>query len=118
MLLRFAKKAGLQITPKVKKRMVFPPQERLKGEINIAEIKQTQNTLSAYQVKAGQDCQTTGKVLDKMGVSYNFLLRIQNMKEYVKYLGEDKVVKMPLIHLGQGSIPARNFYGNTVKKGI
>jgi len=107
-VIEFAKKAGLQITPKSKSAW-FPPQERLKGEIQYCGNKTDSKYPICIPSKGRADCQTTGKVLDKMGVSYKFFVEDIEYEEYVKYLGEDKVVKMPFNNLGQGSVPARNF---------
>lgn len=59
--------------------------------------------------KGRADCQTTGKLLDRMGVKYKFFVEETEGDLYKQHLGEDKVIVMPFHDLGQGSIPARNF---------
>jgi hypothetical protein len=59
--------------------------------------------------KGRWDCQTTGRALDRLGVSHRFFVEETEYKRYCRHLGKDKVVKLPFHDLGQGSIPARNF---------
>jgi len=59
--------------------------------------------------KGRAEVQTTGKVLDSMGVSYKFFVEEKEGDEYKKYIGDRRVIVMPFSDLGQGSIPARNF---------
>lgn len=58
--------------------------------------------------KGRAEVQTTGKVLDQLGVSYRFFVEETEYDAYCNALGEEKVVKLPFHDLGQGSIPARN----------
>lgn len=62
------------------------------------------------------DCQTTGKALDRMGVSYRFFVEETEFEKYCEYIGEEKVVSMPFHDLGKGSIPARNFIWEWAKE--
>jgi len=66
--------------------------------------------------KGRWDCQLTGKVLDKMGVSYKFFVEETESDLYREYIGEDKVIELPFNNLGKGSIPARNFIWEWAKE--
>lgn len=66
--------------------------------------------------KGRADCQTTGKLLDRMGVDYKFFVESEEYETYCEHLGENKVISMPFNNLGQGSIPARNFIWDWAKE--
>jgi len=113
---KFAKNLGISVTPRTNS-IWFPRQRRLKGE----EYKYIgKPTDSHYPVcipsKGRADCQMTGKVLDRMGVSYQFFVEETEADAYCEQLGEDKVVSMPFHDLGQGSIPARNYIWEWAKE--
>lgn len=59
--------------------------------------------------KGRYDNQTTGRLLEAMGVPHLFFVEQAEYELYRKHLGEARVVAMPFDNLGQGSIPARNF---------
>jgi len=105
----FAQKLGLPVTIRSNSAW-WPHQKRLKAREYEYVGKPTD---SRYPIcipsKGRADCQTTGKLLDAMGVSYKFFVERPEAKEYREFLGRDKVVSMPFSNLGQGSIPARNF---------
>jgi hypothetical protein len=95
----------------------YPPQERLAG---CQFFYDGEKTDSKYPIcipsKGRADVQTTGKVLDSMGVSYRFFVEEKEAEEYKKRLGSQRVVVMPFSDLGQGSIPARNFIWEWAKE--
>lgn len=66
--------------------------------------------------KGRADNQRTGKILDRIGVSYKFFVENTEYEEYVEHLGKDKVVKLPFNNLGKGSVPARNYIWKWCKK--
>lgn len=105
----FAKKLGVNLTVKSDSTW-WPPQNRLQN----SEFEYVgEPTNSRYPIcipsKGRYDCQTTGKLLDKIGVSYKFFVEKTEYKDYCKFLGKEKVVRMPFHDLGKGSIPARNY---------
>jgi hypothetical protein len=95
----------------------YPSQERLAG---CQFFYDGEKTDSKYPIcipsKGRADVQTTGKVLDSMGVSYRFFVEEKEAEEYKKHLGSQRVVVMPFSDLGQGSIPARNFIWEWAKE--
>jgi hypothetical protein len=105
----FAEKLGVKLTPQTDT-IWYPPQERLAGCEFYYEGEPTNNRYPVCIPSKGRaDCQTTGKVLDGLGVSYRFFVEETEYDEYVRHLGAGKVVKMPFHDLGQGGVPARNF---------
>lgn len=66
--------------------------------------------------KGRHACQTTGTVLDEMGVPYHFFVEETEEDLYKAALGEDKVIVMPFHDLGHGSVPARNFIWEWAKE--
>lgn len=94
-----------------------PKQERLVG---CKYFYDGEKTDSKYPIcipsKGRAEVQTTGKVLDSMGVSYRFFVEEKEAEEYKKHLGSQRVVVMPFSDLGQGSIPARNFIWEWAKE--
>jgi len=112
----FARKLDLPLSSKSNSAW-WPNQKKLKG----CEFEYTgKPTDSRYPIcipsKGRFDCQTTGKILDGLGVSYKFFVEETEYRKYVRYLGSDKVVGMPFHDLGQGSIPARNFIWEWAKE--
>jgi hypothetical protein len=95
----------------------YPSQERLTG---CQFFYDGEKTDSKYPIcipsKGRADVQTTGKVLDSMGVSYRFFVEEKEAEEYRKHLGSQRVIVMPFSDLGQGSIPARNFIWGWAKE--
>ncbi len=67
--------------------------------------------------KGRAGCQTTGKLLDRMGVKYQFFVESDEYDTYCRHLGADKITSMPFNNLGKGSIPARNFIWEWAKDG-
>jgi len=53
--------------------------------------------------------QTTGRLLDRLGVAHKFFVEETEYDTYCEHLGPDRVVELPFHDLGRGSIPARNF---------
>jgi hypothetical protein len=87
----------------------FPHQERLRGEFCYDGPKTDSRYPICIPSKGRAEYQTTGRVLDRMGVSYRFFVEETEYDAYCRRLGEQKVVRLPFHDLGQGSIPARNF---------
>lgn len=112
----FSKKLGLNITSKSNSSW-WPHQERLKSaEYEYVGVPTDSKYPICILSKGRANSQTTGKVLDKIGVSYKFFVEETEQDEYCKHLGEDKVVIMPFHDLGKGSIPARNFIWEWAKE--
>ena len=108
-VMEFAEKIGISVTPKTRSAW-FPPQDRLEGGKYFYDGPSIDSRYPVCIMSKGRaDCQTTGINLDKLGVSYHFFVEETEAEEYIKYLGENKVIVMPFHDLGQGSIPARNF---------
>lgn len=113
--IEFADKLGIKISNDANSTW-YPQQERLvAGEY----FYQGEKSNSKYPVcipsKGRFDCQTTGKALDQLGVNYNFFVEETEYEDYCKYLGSQRVVKMPFHDLGLGSVPARNFIWDWAK---
>ena len=114
-LYAFARQAGLPITARTDS-VWFPYQKPLSGEFYYDGPKTDSRYPICIPSKGRADCQTTGTLLDRMGVSYRFFVEETEYEEYCSYLGESKVVKLPFHDLGQGSIPARNFIWEWAKE--
>lgn len=113
---QFAKVLGIRLGEK-QNSMWYPNQERLNGgEYKYVGEKSNSRYPVCIPSKGRADCQTTGKVLDGLGVSYRFFVEETEYDEYVRHLGSDKVIKMPFHDLGQGSVPARNFIWEWAKE--
>ena len=104
----FAKLTGTKLTTKSDS-CWYPVQERLSGNFEYDGPKVDSRYPICLPSKGRADHQTTGTILDQMGVSYKFFVEQQEYDIYCERLGEDKVVSMPFSNLGQGSIPARNY---------
>lgn len=88
----------------------YPPQKKMKpGSFKYDGPKTDSKYPVCIPSKGRWDCQLTGRVLDRMGVSYRFFVEETEGERYSEALGDDKVVVMPFHDLGRGSIPARNF---------
>lgn len=112
----FAKRLELPITTKSNSAW-WPHQKRLKSREYEYVGKQTDSRYPICIPSKGRfDCQTTGHLLDGLGVSYKFFVEKKERREYIDALGRDKVVVMPFSDLGQGSIPARNFIWEWAEK--
>jgi len=112
----FARKLKLPLTTKSNSAW-WPDQKRLKN----AEFEYLgKPTDSRYPIcipsKGRADCQTTGKLLDGIGVSYKFFVEETEGDEYCDHVGEDNVVVMPFHDLKKGSIPARNYIWEWAKE--
>lgn len=112
----FAEKTNLQVNIKSDSAW-FPQQERLRsGQYYYTGPKTDSKYPVCIPSKGRADSQTTGKVLDRMGVSYRFFVEETEYNDYCQYLSKAKVIKMPFHDLGQGSIPARNFIWEWAKE--
>ena len=94
----------------------FPNQKRLNGSFFWSGEKTDSKYPICIPSKGRYDVQTTGKVLDGMGVSYHFFVEETEGDKYIERFGKDKVIVMPFHDLGQGSIPARNFIWDWAKQ--
>ncbi len=72
----FAKKTGLPVTTQSDTAW-FPHQEHLKGEFYYDGPPTNSKYPICIPSKGRWDCQTTGKILDRLGVKYHFLSKIQ-----------------------------------------
>ncbi len=104
----FAKRADLPVSIKSDSAW-FPHQKHLSGQYCYDGTPTNSRYPVCIPSKGRADCQSTGKLLDRMGVSYRFFVEETEYDEYIKHLGKTKVVSMPFSNLGQGSVPARNF---------
>jgi len=111
----FAKLTGVPVTVKSDSAW-FPYKQPLNGEYYYDGPKSNSRYPVCIPSKGRADCQKTGKALDRMGVSYKFFVEEKEGDEYIKHLGESKVVVMPFSDLGQGSIPARNYIWEWAKE--
>ena len=114
-VLEFAEKIGARVTNRTNS-LFYPQQEQLKGEFEYNGKKTDSRYPICIPSKGRYDVQTTGKVLDSLGVSYKFFVEETEEDLYKEHVGEDKVVSMPFNNLGQGSIPARNFIWEWAKE--
>lgn len=104
----FAKKVGLNLTSKSNS-VWWPKQDRLKPRSFFYTGPKTNSRYPVCIPSKGRfDCQTTGKILDRLGVSYNFFVEETEYDQYCENIGEDKVIRLPFHDLGKGSTPARN----------
>lgn len=105
----FARKLGIKISPQTDT-IWHPDQKRLAGCEFYYDGEPSDSRYPICILSKGRaSCQTTGKVLDKMGTSYRFFVEETESDEYMKAVGEDRVVVMPFHDLGMGGVPARNF---------
>ena len=111
----FSEKTGIPVTTRSDSAW-FPHQKPLTGEFYYDGVKTDSKYPICIPSKGRAACQKTGKVLDKMGVSYKFFVEETEYDEYCKHIGESKVIRMPFHDLGQGSIPARNFIWEWAKE--
>jgi len=112
----FADRLGLHISTTTDSAW-YPEQKRLKN----SEFEYIGPAIdSKYPIcipsKGRAEIQTTGKLLDQLGVSYKFFVESTEKDIYIKNLGKNNVVVMPFHDLGQGSIPARNFIWDWAEK--
>jgi hypothetical protein len=104
----FAKTTGIPVSTRSDSAW-FPHQPKLSGQY-IWDGPKTDSTYPICIPSKGRWAnQLTGKLLDKMGVSYRFFVEQTEGQQYIEALGAEKVVVMPFNDLGQGSVPARNF---------
>lgn len=112
----FAALVGQKLTPKTRSIWHPAPEREPRG----VKYYDGPKTATRYPVcipsKGRWDCQTTGHVLDRMGVDYRFFVEETEADKYREALGEARVVSMPFHDLGQGSIPARNFIWTWAKE--
>lgn len=112
----FQKTIGQKLTEKTDS-IWHPKQTRMAGEFAYGGAKNVQPRYPICIMSKGRwDNQTTGKKLDEMGLDYKFFVEELEAENYIKELGENKVIVMPFNNLGQGSIPARNFIWDWAEK--
>lgn len=105
----FSALIGMSVSDKSKSAW-YPPQEKLKpGEFYYDGPKIDSKYPVCIPSKGRADCQVTGKILTRMGISHKFFVEENEYDNYCQHIGEANVVRMPFHDLGQGSIPARNF---------
>ena len=112
----FARKLELPLSSKSDSAW-WPEQKRLKSSQFEYVGEQTNSRYPICLPSKGRaETQTTGLLLDKLGVSYKFFVEETEYRQYCRNLGREKVIKMPFHDLGQGSIPARNFIWEWAKE--
>lgn len=104
----FAERTGIPVTARSDSAW-FPHQKRLAGEFYYDGPKTDSRYPVCIPSKGRADCQTTGAVLERLGVSHRFFVEETEYDWYCRHVGEARVVRMPFHDLGSGSIPARNF---------
>ena len=97
----FARVTGIPLTSRSDSAW-YPHQERLSGEFYYDGPKTDSRYPVCIPSKGRADCQTTGKALDRLGVSYHFFVEETEYEEYCKRLGEEKVIRLPFHDLGKG----------------
>ena len=92
---RFAEKLGINVTSRTDSAW-YPPQKRLKSSEfeYIGEPTDTKYPV-CIPSKGRAETQTTGLLLDRMGVSYKFFVEEKEGRAYKRVLGRDKVIVMP-----------------------
>jgi hypothetical protein len=64
----------------------------------------------AYIISKGRaDTRLTSKAFEKMGLPYRIVIEPQEYGRYAAVIDPRKILVLPFSHLGQGSIPARNW---------
>ncbi len=111
----FAKKTGLPVSTRSDTAW-FPHQKPLRGQYYYDGPKTNSRYPVCIPSKGRADCQTTGKILDRLGVTHFFCVEETEYELYCRCVGEKKVVKMPFHDIGQGSVPARNFIWEWAKE--
>lgn len=111
----FAKKLGIKITDNTNS--IWHPQQNQQNEKYefVSEKSDTRYPV-CIPSKGRYDVQTTGKLLEKMGVSYRFFVESDEYEKYCDKIGVKNVVCMPFNNLGQGSVPARNYIWEWAKQ--
>lgn len=104
----FAKATGVPISPTTDT-IWYPHQVKLNGAFEYNGPPTDSRYPICIPSKGRAEHQKTGKVLDRMGVTYRFFVEETEYDAYCKAIGEERVVSMPFHDLGQGSIPARNW---------
>lgn len=118
-VIEFQKATGIRLRGFSSKTLTtwYPDQKRLKpGMYYYSGEKADSKYPVCIPSKGRADCQLTGKILSKMGVSYRFFVEETEYDWYVEHHGKKRVVKMPFHDLGKGSIPARNYIWRWCKK--
>lgn len=113
-LAEFSAKVGIPLTTRSDSAW-FPYRKPLDGSIAYDGPKTDSRYPVCIPSKGRADCQKTGRVLERMGVTHWFFVEDKDHDEYARLLGESRVVRMPFSDLGQGSIPARNFIWDWAK---
>jgi len=112
----FAEKLGIRINKRTDSAW-YPGQKPLeKNKFEYTGPPEDSKYPVCIPSKGRADVQTTGKLLDQLGVSYKFFVEETEAEEYIKHLGKNKVVVMPFHDLGRGSVPARNYIWEWCKK--
>ena len=104
----FAKRLGVPVTSRSDS-VWYPHQRPLDGSVAYVGPPTDSRYPVCIPSKGRAIHQTTGKVLDRLGVSYKFFVEETEYDSYCTALGEQRVVAMPFHDLGLGSVPARNF---------
>jgi hypothetical protein len=95
----------------------YPPQQRLHSYGYCYEGPKTESRYPVCLPSKGRaKYQSTGRLLQRLGVTHRFFVEETEYEEYCEHVGADRVVKMPFHDLGQGSIPARNFIWEWAKE--
>lgn len=63
-----------------------------------------------YVISKGRwESRKTVRALERMRVPYHVVVEPQEFDEYAQVIAPEKILPLPFMNLGQGSIPARNF---------
>lgn len=111
----FAKQAGLPVTTRSDSSW-YPHQAPLSGQFEYSGAQVDSKYPVCIPSKGRWAVQTTGRVLETLGVSFRFFVEETEAPLYIERLGESRVVVMPFHDLGRGSIPARNFIWDWAKE--
>jgi hypothetical protein len=104
----FAERSGINVTTRSVSAW-FPEQPRMDGQLYYGGPKTDSRYPVCIPSKGRADCQTTGALLDRLGVTHRFFVEETEYDEYVRHVGAARVVRLPFHDLGAGSIPARNY---------
>lgn len=112
----FAELTGIRVTPASDSGW-YPHQPKLTpGKYYYTGPKTDSKYPVCLPSKGRAACQTTGGLLEELGVTHRFFVEEVDYDDYVRHLGEARVIKMPFSNLGQGSVPARNFIWDWAKE--
>jgi hypothetical protein len=111
----FAKALGVRLTPETNA-IWYPSQAKSDSRFEYTSDKRMTRYPICIPSKGRSEKQTTGKLLERMGVGFKFFVEQHEYDEYCNHVGVENVVSMPFSNLGQGSIPARNFIWEWAKE--